>query len=155
MTTKNQLMQQLCRSVPLDPMELSLTDLGLINPDELPLDLPCLPLKSMAHVDAFENLLLNIAYFKQIVLFLGALGGTDTFDTTRRVMSKLMTNRLAVSFNWAGRPPKRAFRQMLCKNLVINAVRQNPMLPQPVLECEIEQHIKKWLRYASGRNQDI
>lgn len=148
MAAKNQMMQQFCQ-MPMNPVNLSLAGLGPVEPVDLPLGLPCLPLTTMAHVDAFENLLLNEAYFKQVVrsisffcfysmsrffsliekccilpqvLFLGALGGADTFDTTRRVMSKLMTNRLAISFNWAGRPPKRAFRQIRCRDLVISKV---------------------------------
>lgn len=53
-------------------------------------------------------------------MFLGALGGSDVCDTTRRVLGKLMTNRLAMSFNWAGRPPKRAFKPLRCRDLVIS-----------------------------------
>ncbi|KAJ1529459.1 hypothetical protein ONE63_006236 [Megalurothrips usitatus] len=144
--TKNEVCQK------MTPMSMNMTDLGPVEPTEVPLDLPCLPLATLAQAEEFDVLLLDDTYFKQVVLYLGALGGSDTVDTTRRVMCKLMTNRLAMAFNWAGRPPKRAFRQMRCKDLVINAVRRNPTLPQPVLESDIEPHMKRWLRYASGRN---
>lgn len=141
------------KTVSMNASNLAVAEQSLPDSVYLPLDLPCLPLSTMAHVDAFEKLLSNEMYFKQVVLFLGAIGGADAFVTTRRVMVKLMTNSLATCFNWAGRPPKRAFKLLRCRDLVINAVRCNPNLHQPVLESDIEHHVKKWLRYASGRQQ--
>lgn len=55
------------KSTPLNVMNLAMADEGPSDPVYLPLDLPCLPLSTMAHVDAFENLLSNEVYFRQVV----------------------------------------------------------------------------------------
>lgn len=46
---------------------------------------------------------------------LQTIGGRDAVDTTRRILSKILTNELAVSYNWTGRNGKENFS--LLKNL--------------------------------------
>lgn len=57
------------KTASLFAMNLAVADQDPPDPVYLPLDLPCLPLTTMAHVDAFETLLLNDGYFKQVVSF--------------------------------------------------------------------------------------
>lgn len=71
MARKTQLMQHFRQNMPMNPMNLSLVDIDPAEAVEIPTDLPCLPLTTMEHLDAFENLLFNDVHFKQVVRFFG------------------------------------------------------------------------------------
>jgi len=46
-------------------------------------------------------------------------GGTTIAQMTRRTLEKIITNNYAKNFNWAGRAPKRAFKILKIKDLII------------------------------------
>jgi hypothetical protein len=46
------------------------------------------------------------------------VGGFAVKDTTRRVMSELMTNALAMQFNFLGHGGKHAFSKLILKDIV-------------------------------------
>ena len=52
------------------------------------------------------------------VVYLGMIGGITVNDATRRVMSALFSNSLAVQFNFMGHGQKHAFSQLLLKDVV-------------------------------------
>jgi hypothetical protein len=52
------------------------------------------------------------------VAFLGLLGGVSVSDTTRRILSKLLTNQLAIQFNFKGHGTKYAFGELQLKDVV-------------------------------------
>lgn len=47
-------------------------------------------------------------------------GGTTIVQITR-TLEKLFSNNYATNYNWAGRAPKRAFKSLKTKNLVIGS----------------------------------
>jgi len=53
------------------------------------------------------------------VLYLGAIGGKDIADTTRRVLRQLMTNNVARRMNFAGRGSKTGIAEMKILDVVI------------------------------------
>jgi len=50
--------------------------------------------------------------------YLGLIGGLTVKDTTRRVMAELMTNGLAMQFNFFGHGGKHAFGKMILKDVI-------------------------------------
>ena len=50
---------------------------------------------------------------------LGAIGGKDVADTTRRIMRSLMTNGVARRMNFAGRGSKTGISEMRILDIVI------------------------------------
>ena len=50
---------------------------------------------------------------------MGMIGGVTVKDTTRRVMSALLTNMLAMQFNFNGHGNKHALSQLLLKDLSV------------------------------------
>jgi len=46
-------------------------------------------------------------------------GGTTIAQMTRRTLEKLITNDYATNYNWAGRAPKRAFKSLKMKDLIV------------------------------------
>ncbi|KAK4887171.1 hypothetical protein RN001_003442 [Aquatica leii] len=65
--------------------------------------------------------------------FLQTVGGKDIQDTTRRVLSRIMSKKLAMLYNWSV------------------AVRKNPF-SKNATQQEIESVVKVWLRNASDRD---
>jgi len=53
------------------------------------------------------------------VQYLGAVGGKDVADTTRRILRSLMTNAVAGRMNYAGRGHKRAICELKILDVVI------------------------------------
>lgn len=53
------------------------------------------------------------------VRFLGAIGGKDASETTRRIMRSLMTNAVAERVNFAGRGGKKAIQEMKLLQAII------------------------------------
>lgn len=52
------------------------------------------------------------------VRYLGIVGGSDHAETTRAVLSRLMTNGVAKNVNWAGKFEKMAFGKMNLPSIV-------------------------------------
>lgn len=50
---------------------------------------------------------------------LSVSGGTTIVQITRRTLEKVITNNYAKKFNWAGRTPKKAFKALKIKDLII------------------------------------
>ena len=51
--------------------------------------------------------------------YLGAIGGKDVAETTRRIMKSLMTNGVARRMNFAGRGSKTGISEMKVLDVVI------------------------------------
>ena len=51
--------------------------------------------------------------------YLGAIGGKDVAETTRRIMRSLMTNAVARRMNFAGRGSKTGICELKILNVVI------------------------------------
>ncbi|CAL8406469.1 unnamed protein product [Arctogadus glacialis] len=55
---------------------------------------------------------------------LALVGGTNAENMIRRMLSATMANRVACIFNWAGKGPKRAFKDTLMQDCMFAAARQ-------------------------------
>ena len=51
--------------------------------------------------------------------FLSSVGGISTEDVTRRVLRSTMKNELAAEYNWAGKAPKRSFKTLRTRHVVV------------------------------------
>uniref|UniRef100_A0A667YTF4 DUF4806 domain-containing protein n=1 Tax=Myripristis murdjan TaxID=586833 RepID=A0A667YTF4_9TELE len=78
------------------------------------------------------------------------VGGFDIKDTVWRIMKQTITNNLAKHTNWRGINGKMAMSSLQLKNVVIAAVRKNPLTAK-ASEHEIELWIKRWLQLAADR----
>lgn len=56
------------------------------------------------------------------VRYLGAIGGKDVPDTTRRILRSLMTNSVAARMNFAGRGTKVGIQNMRMLQVVVGSV---------------------------------
>ncbi|KAF6776150.1 hypothetical protein AHF37_04254 [Paragonimus kellicotti] len=74
------------------------------------------------------------------------MGGTDVADTIRRMLSFLIHSDLAVSMNWTGACNKRAACDLLCMEVVQDAV-----VNQQKYADEILVHMRRWFRNARDR----
>ncbi|KAF5283647.1 hypothetical protein FQR65_LT13771 [Abscondita terminalis] len=87
-----------------------------------------------------------------MVYLLHTVGGKDIFDTTRRIMSRLITNDLACQFNWTGKHNRASFAELKnIKKLMILAIRKNNKLAAGATENDVERAMKIWLRNAPDR----
>ena len=56
--------------------------------------------------------------FDDQVHYLGIVGGSDTAETTRAVLSRLMRSDVARNLNWAGKGGKTAFGKMELTSII-------------------------------------
>ncbi|EZA62819.1 hypothetical protein X777_01849 [Ooceraea biroi] len=111
-------------------------------------NVPQIPIDSHEDLDNLEKFLDVKENFEYMVNTLSISGGTTITQITRRIIAKLITNNYATNYNWAGRAPKRAFKSLKTKNLVVatvKAVESNAAINL------IENSIKDWLKLSSVR----
>ncbi|CAL8313907.1 unnamed protein product [Arctogadus glacialis] len=70
----------------------------------------------------------------------------------RRMLSATMANRVACIFNWAGKGPKRAFKDTLMQDCMFAAARQ---FDRKLTELQYRGALQKWLRYAPERSGGV
>lgn len=75
--------------------------------------------KHFSDSEALPNNFLNVYAILFQVNMLSLSGGTTISQMTRRILERLITNNYAANYNWAGRTPKKAFKALKTKNLVI------------------------------------
>ncbi|KAK6315770.1 hypothetical protein J4Q44_G00132940 [Coregonus suidteri] len=75
-----------------------------------------------------------------LTIYLGLSGGMTTKENVWRILSKLLTNGLAMKKNWRGANGKQAFEPLALKSVVI------------VPDVEIEKYIKRWKQLAPDRD---
>lgn len=122
------------------------------NRQVIPETVDCLPVSSIQEMVALDKSLGENKTYLKLVQFLGMLGGKDSDDSTRRVLSHIMTNRLALQLNWAGGERKRSIQEFpRVIQLIVASVRHNSHLKHSTQDM-VEQCIKRWLRYAMDRD---
>ncbi|XP_051553513.1 uncharacterized protein LOC127440742 isoform X3 [Myxocyprinus asiaticus] len=115
------------------------------------LDQRRLPVEDLASLMALENDIRSCPDTRRkVVLTLGLLGGVDVKDTVWRVMKQTMKNDLAKMVNWRGVNGKTSFQSLELKNVVIEAVRRNPLCAQSTA-FEVEKVIRRWFHLAGDR----
>ncbi|XP_064462751.1 uncharacterized protein LOC135373582 [Ornithodoros turicata] len=79
-------------------------------------------------------------------------GGTDEKDTTKRILSHLMSDTVAQQFSYRGRKGKENFSALNMCKIIIRSVLKNPRA-KGVTEAQVEEYIKSWLAHATERVQ--
>ena len=83
-----------------------------------------------------ENTCINAALFDvPQISYLGVIGGSTVKDTTRRILKSLLSNMLAMTFNFNGHGVKHAFGVLQLKD-VVNGSFLVFFLPQWVLSVK-------------------
>ncbi|NP_001093522.1 uncharacterized protein isoform X1 [Danio rerio] len=109
------------------------------------------PAQSLDDFDALEKMLQNDAETNRLICQLSLLGGLNLQDTVRRMLSHVLTNRLASHFNWAGRGKKRSFEASNLQKTMFRALR-NTSQGKEASKTDFSEVVKKWLRYAPDRD---
>ncbi|XP_054723120.1 uncharacterized protein LOC129233080 [Uloborus diversus] len=119
----------------------------------LPVSCPSLPCQEPENLAELETVLQDEALFHEICNFLSCIGGSSVKDTTRRILSKLISSHLALKYNWKGtRGVKLGFSSFEQTNkLIFGAVRNN-LACSMATEVEVQTVIKRWLMYAKDRD---
>ncbi|KAG7461528.1 hypothetical protein MATL_G00192030 [Megalops atlanticus] len=76
----------------------------------------------------------------------GTIGGIDFQTSTRRVMTTIFTNELAIKLNWVGHGGKMVFQSLKLSQVLCDAVRRGGTNPVPQ-DSVIENVAKLWLQF--------
>ncbi|XP_074035391.1 uncharacterized protein [Leptinotarsa decemlineata] len=110
------------------------------------------PCTSNYELQELDDSLKDIEKFNAMSVALQTIGGRDAVDTTRRILSKLLTNELTISYNWTGRNGKENFGNLKNLNtLILVSVRKNS-LSKNATQREVEDITKIFLRNAGDRD---
>uniref|UniRef100_A0A1Y1LZX5 DUF4806 domain-containing protein n=2 Tax=Photinus pyralis TaxID=7054 RepID=A0A1Y1LZX5_PHOPY len=94
------------------------------TPDEAPTsfftELGCqFPLNSEEEIKIFNTSLEDEDNFKNAVMELSRVGGSNTYSFVSRTLALLITNELAITYSWLGRKGKKVFKTLKVASLVI------------------------------------
>ncbi|XP_012220485.1 uncharacterized protein [Linepithema humile] len=109
---------------------------------------PEMPVDTKEKLENVERFLNTKQNFEYMVNTLVISGGKTIAQITRRTLERVITNNYAKNFNWAGRPPKKAFKILKIKDLIIATVKS--VEPNAAVN-KIENSIKDWLKLSSVR----
>ncbi|XP_077091506.1 uncharacterized protein LOC143742509 [Siphateles boraxobius] len=110
-----------------------------------------LPVKDFESLKRLEQKLLSPDLKENLINNLGLVGGFDVKDTVWRIMRRTISNELAKIINWKGVNGKISLAALHLKDVVIAAVRKNP-LTASAAEMEVEGTMKRWLQLAADRD---
>uniref|UniRef100_A0A9J7YZ08 Si:dkey-266f7.4 n=1 Tax=Cyprinus carpio carpio TaxID=630221 RepID=A0A9J7YZ08_CYPCA len=105
-----------------------------------------LPLRTFEDVARTEMELKNTTTRKKYVKYLSKLGGFISKDVIKNIMQQVLTDDLAMQFNWQGRGDKKAFSKLILTDVIRDAA-----LARNVNMGHCETEIKKYLSYAACR----
>ncbi|KAL0968058.1 hypothetical protein UPYG_G00261760 [Umbra pygmaea] len=108
------------------------------------------PINTVPEVEAMEEKLLDTAFLNEVVSVLGEIGGTTIDEATRRMMGFLMTNDLAIQYNFVGRHGKREFRSLRLFEVVYGGLKKN-MLTRHINRRDAEKSVSKWFSGSRDR----
>ncbi|EZA48695.1 hypothetical protein X777_13197 [Ooceraea biroi] len=127
-------------------------------------NVPQIPIDSHEDLDNLEKFLDVKENFEYMVNTLSISGGTTITQITRRIIAKLITNNYATNYNWAGRAPKRAFKSLKTKNLVVETFLKRVCATWEVSKSQqltpgqlvlIKQQGLSPLQWLTGRVEDV
>ncbi|KAJ8389867.1 hypothetical protein AAFF_G00113360 [Aldrovandia affinis] len=111
-----------------------------------------LPIRSMEHLDEVERRLGEPREQTRMISRLSVLGGTTVDVVVRNIMTTVLSVGVACLLNWAGHGHKRSFRVTRLQEVLFRAFRSNPV-GRDTTHKQFADVIKKWLRYAPGRQK--
>ncbi|CAL8301803.1 unnamed protein product [Arctogadus glacialis] len=109
------------------------------------------PSQMLQDIAANQNTKMLTELLMEITRF-ALVGGTNAENMIRRMLSATMANRVACIFNWAGKGPKRAFKDTLMQDCMFAAARQ---FDRKLTELQYRGALQKWLRYAPERSGGV
>ncbi|CAH0560614.1 unnamed protein product [Brassicogethes aeneus] len=128
------------------------SNIAILNPTEAVIDIETKISTSKEELEHFNTKLADEEYFAQNVRKFKLIGGKDVHDSTRRFLSKILTNSLAMRYNWRGRHDKFSFEELKQIILLIVASLRQNSLTNDVTIVQVENSIKNWLRLAGDRD---
>ncbi|KAK1905888.1 Protein translocase subunit SecA [Dissostichus eleginoides] len=147
--------KQISRDINFIKTELAKLNIHGAGPESQEDNFPImLPLTNEEKFDETEAALREEAARRKMVSYyrLALVGGTNSENMIRRMLSAAMTNSLACIFNWVGKGEKRAFKDTLIKDCMFAAARQ---FDRRLTELTFRVGVQKWLRYAPERNGGV
>ncbi|XP_068993186.1 uncharacterized protein [Neodiprion pinetum] len=114
---------------------------------------PTLPIETMEEFANLEELLKSNEHRIYLTQKLSSIGGTSGRQCVLAVLKSLLTNELAMQFNWAGRD-KIAFQKTLVMQVIYDAVKatfHGKELVSDIKEANIAAAVKDWLKLARSR----
>ncbi|KAM9408271.1 uncharacterized protein KZ484_025793 [Pholidichthys leucotaenia] len=111
-----------------------------------------LPLANEEQFDEAEAALKEETVRRKMITRLALVGGTNSENMIRRMLSATMANSLACIFNWAGKGLKRAFKDTLMQDCMFASARQ---FDRKLMELQYRDALQKWLRYAPERRGGV
>ncbi|XP_077507081.1 uncharacterized protein LOC144116224 [Amblyomma americanum] len=112
-----------------------------------PDDMPIYPVKTQEELDILEPSTKDAATFATLVKTLGQIGGTDIRGTTRRVFRSLVSDDIAVQYNWTERKGNKRAGKLAIIRLVFAAVR----VTRSAIDDEMARALADWLRFSNSR----
>ncbi|XP_046410899.1 uncharacterized protein [Neodiprion pinetum] len=125
-----------------------------IDVTKKPAEFPKLPLNSMEDFSNLENILKSEEHRTYLTGKLASVGGTSGRQCVLAIMRSLLTNELAMQFNWAGRD-KVPFQKTLTMETVYEAVKQTFLGKKEIgdaTETSVSCAVKDWLKLARSRH---
>ncbi|KAI9536273.1 hypothetical protein NQZ68_034830 [Dissostichus eleginoides] len=145
--------KQISRDINFIKTELAKLNIHGAGPESQEDNFPImLPLTNEEKFDETEAALREEAARRKMITRLALVGGTNSENMIRRMLSAAMTNSLACIFNWVGKGEKRAFKDTLIKDCMFAAARQ---FDRRLTELTFRVGVQKWLRYAPERNGGV
>ncbi|XP_025092307.1 uncharacterized protein LOC112562915 [Pomacea canaliculata] len=121
------------------------------NDHLLPEDL-ILPVKTQQELIDLEGLLDDDSFQELLIKSLSCVGGTNAKDCVKRIMKRILTDKVARHYNWKGQKGEKwAFKGLRVQTLICKAVRKNSGCMETP-DNIIEGAIKEWLRFAPERD---
>ncbi|XP_018572378.1 uncharacterized protein LOC108911826 isoform X2 [Anoplophora glabripennis] len=105
------------------------------------------PITSIEDFYKLEEFLEVEDNFKKSVYEFSKIGGSNTYDFIRRVLSVIITNNLAQNFTWFGTKEKKAFQKLKISEVIIEAAGKCDIGDRKL----VEEAVKKYLRRAKER----
>ncbi|CAG7785271.1 unnamed protein product, partial [Allacma fusca] len=132
----------------------ALTPIQNLNPDEINScpELPATNIQQLLECDAFCKS--SVANAKKLAVLISRVGGRNVKEATENVLGELMTDAVAVEYNWAGtkrgETQKLAFKNTRLVALIHDSIKLMRHHSR-VERSEIEDPVKVWLKNASAR----
>ncbi|XP_032442819.1 uncharacterized protein LOC116735213 isoform X5 [Xiphophorus hellerii] len=116
-----------------------------------------LPIESEEDFSKAESLLIEETVRQKMIARLALVGGTNSANMIRRMLTTCMRNALASQFNWAGKKhrhsqSKKPFKDTILQECILVAARQ---FEPGLTDQNYSETVKKWFRYAPDREGGI
>ncbi|KAK5648359.1 hypothetical protein RI129_003251 [Pyrocoelia pectoralis] len=110
-------------------------------------NLPATTKETLNHLEDYLN---NVDNFERAVSELHLIGGATLYDFVKRMLSGLITDKLAAQFSFYGLRTKEKCSQLKVSELIIRCAKHGNF--KETTTKDVEDCIKKWLRRAKERN---